>query len=30
VVVEHVLYGWAIFTIGYGEFFLDGMAQVFQ
>jgi membrane protease YdiL (CAAX protease family) len=30
VVVEHVLYGWAVFTIGYGEFFLEGMAHLFQ
>jgi membrane protease YdiL (CAAX protease family) len=30
VVVEHVLYGWAVFTIGYGEFFLEGMAQLFR
>jgi len=30
VVLEHVLYGWAVFTIGYGEFFLDGMAQLFR
>lgn len=30
VAIEHTLYGWAIFTIGYGEFFLAGTMRLFQ
>jgi membrane protease YdiL (CAAX protease family) len=28
--VEHALYGWAIFTIGYGPFFFDGTLRLFR
>ena len=30
VATEHALYGWAIFTIGYGEFFLEGTMRIFR
>lgn len=30
VAVEHALYGCAIFTIGYGQFFLDGTLRLLR
>jgi len=30
VLAEHALYGWAIFTVGYGEFFFDGTMRLFR
>ena len=27
---EHALYGWAIFTVGWGEFFLEGTLRLFR
>lgn len=30
VAVEHALYGWAVFTIGYGQFFYQGTLRLFR
>lgn len=30
VAIEHALYGWAVFTIGYGQFFFDGTLRLFR
>jgi membrane protease YdiL (CAAX protease family) len=27
---EHALYGWAVFTIGYGEFLVEGTLRLFR
>ncbi|HEX9045992.1 MAG TPA: CPBP family intramembrane glutamic endopeptidase [Verrucomicrobiae bacterium] len=30
VALEHAAYGWAIFTVGYGEFFYEGTMKIFR